>query len=112
MVYYREQPIDQTFFALAHPVRRAVLERLAEGDRTVADVSAGLGESPSQMTKHLQILERAALLTRHKVGRFHQLHFEPKPLEDAMDWIIRHRQFWESKFDALEAYLHDLSEGK
>lgn len=110
MVYYREQAIDQTFFALAHPVRRAVLERLAEGDKTVAEVSAGLGESPSQMTKHLRILERAALLTRHKSGRHHQLHFEARPLEEAMNWVIRHREFWARKFDALEAYLQTISE--
>jgi DNA-binding transcriptional ArsR family regulator len=110
MVYYRDRQIDDVFFALSHPVRRAVLERLAKEDLSVSELSAPLGESASQMTKHLHILERSGLLKRTREGRIHKLHLEPTPLQEIWDWVSHYRQFWEGKFDALEKYLHKISE--
>ena len=112
MVYFREQQIDDAFFALSHPVRRGVIERLAQGDLSVTEVSKTFNESPSQMTKHLHILERAELLSRKKEGRVHRLHFQHEPLEEIMGWVIKNRKFWENSFDALEKYLHKLGEKK
>ena len=112
MVYYREKQIDDVFFALSHPVRRGVLEHLAKEDSSVSELSAPLGESPSQMTKHLHILERSGLLKRTREGRVHRLHMEPAPLKEVMDWVSRYQKFWEQKFDALEKYLDKLTEEK
>ena len=112
MIYTREQQIDDVFFALSHPVRRAVLERLAQEDLSVAETSAPFDESPSQMTKHLHILERAGMLSRKKEGRVHRLHMEPAPLKEIMDWVSHYQAFWESRFDALENYLHKVNEEK
>ncbi len=112
MIYTREKQIDDAFFALSHPVRRSIVEQLAKGDCSVADVSGDFSESPSQMTKHLQILERAGMLSREKIGRVHQLHFEHEPLEEMMAWVSRYQSFWEDRFDALEIYLQKTSEEK
>ena len=108
MVYYKESQMDNAFFALSHPVRRGVVERLSRGDLSVAEVSETFDESPSQMTKHLHILERAELLSRKKEGRVHRLHFQSEPLDEIMDWVIKNRKFWEESLDALEKYLHKL----
>jgi DNA-binding transcriptional ArsR family regulator len=112
MVYYREKQIDDAFFALSHPVRRGVIERLVREDLSVAQVSKSFEESPSQMTKHLHILERAGFLSRKREGRVHRLHYKHGPLDEMMEWVIRNRKFWESRFDALESYLHKISEKK
>ena len=112
MTYTREQQIDDAFFALSHPVRRAVLEHLALEDLSVMDVSKPFNESPSQMTKHLHILERAGMLSRQKEGRVHKLHMEPAPLKEIMDWVVRYQKFWDSRFDALEDYLHTINTEK
>lgn len=112
MTYTRERQIDDAFFALSHPVRRAVLERLAQEDLSVADVSKSFNESPSQMTKHLHILERAGMLSRQKEGRVHKLHMEPEPLKEIMDWVVRYQKFWDDRFDALESYLHTINTEK
>jgi len=108
----REHQIDDVFFALSHPVRRKVLEHLSQSDLSVADVSSPLDETPSQMTKHLHILERAGMLSRQKEGRTHMLHMEPEPLKEIMDWVSRYEKFWNERFDALENYLHSISEEK
>ena len=109
MSYTREQQIDDVFFALSHPVRRAVLERLAQEDLSVSDVSEPFDESPSQMTKHLHILERAGMLSRQKMGRVHKLHMEPEPMKEIMDWVARYQKCWDNRLDALENYLHTIN---
>ncbi len=108
MNFVREQQIDDVFFALSHPVRRMVIEKLSESDLSVAEVSEPLGETPSQMTKHIHILERSGMISRHREGRTHRLHMEPEPLKDVMDWVARYEKFWNQKFDALEEYLHSI----
>ncbi len=100
--------MDKTFFALSHPVRRTLIERLATSDLSVGEAARGLSESPSQITKHLRILEQAGLLERHREGRVHRLHFQPAPLVEAIDWVARHRSSLSQRFDALDAYLSHL----
>lgn len=112
MVYAREKQIDDAFFALSHPVRRSIVEQLAKGDLSVSDISGDFSESPSQMTKHLHILERAGILSREKIGRVHQLHFEHESLEEMMAWVSHYQNFWEHRFDELENYLQKTSEEK
>ncbi len=111
MVYYREQQIDDAFFALSHPVRRALLDQLMAGEQTVADVSESHELSAAQMTKHLAILERGGLITRHKIGRSHHLKLRPAALKEIMDWAKRYEQFWHQRLDALDAFLLNNQEG-
>lgn len=110
MVYYREEQIDDAFFALSHPVRRAVLDKLSNGDFSVSDVSEPFGLSAAQMTKHLAILERGGLLARNKQGRTHYLQLQPDMLEEIMTWVQRYQAFWEGSLDNLENYLARHSE--
>ncbi|MGH1541220.1 MAG: ArsR/SmtB family transcription factor [Arenicella sp.] len=105
MVYYRDEKIDDAFFALSHPVRRAVLDQLSSGKQSVAEVSKPYGLSPAQMTKHLAILERGGLLERERQGRTHYLQLQPDALQEIMEWVQRYQKFWDSRLDALERYL-------
>lgn len=89
-----------------------MLEQLAISDLSVADVSAPINQTPSQMTKHIHILERAGLLSRHKDGRVHRLHMEHEPLQEIMEWVSRYQKFWNDRLDVLENYLHSISEEK
>jgi len=57
------------------------------------------------VTKHLRVLERAALLQRRRNGRNHLLTLKPEPIKQADAWIATYRRFWESSFDALADYL-------
>jgi DNA-binding transcriptional ArsR family regulator len=110
MVYYRDEQIDDAFFALSHPVRRAVLDRLSEGEGSVAEISKPFELSPAQMTKHLAILERGGLLTRNKQGRTHYLQLQPDMLEEVMSWVQRYQKFWDKRLDALEKFLDSSNE--
>ncbi|MDJ0740370.1 MAG: metalloregulator ArsR/SmtB family transcription factor [Gammaproteobacteria bacterium] len=105
MVYLRDQRIDDAFFALSHPVRRAVLEQLSRDEMTVAEVSRPHGLSAAQMTKHLAILERGRLIRRQKRGRAHYLRLEPDMLREIDQWLSRYQRFWGEKLDALDQFL-------
>lgn len=102
--------LDRSFDALSHPVRRAIVERLATGPATVGRASAGLGVSKPAVTKHLKVLEAARVVTRTVRGRTHELRLEPQPLREATSWLELHRSLWEAKFDAVEQHLAEHAE--
>lgn len=97
--------LDPAFDALSHPIRRRILERLAEGPATVGDAAAGIRVSKPAITKHVRVLEDSGVVRREVRGREHVLTLEHKPLTDASDWLERQRRLWERKFDAVEEYL-------
>ncbi len=105
MVYYRDQQIDDAFFALSHPVRRKMLDRLTRGCSSVAEVSEPFDLSPAQATKHIAILERGGLISRNRQGRSHQLSLKPDMLEEIGRWLERYQKFWDDRLNALDTFL-------
>jgi DNA-binding transcriptional ArsR family regulator len=102
--------LDRSFLALAHPVRRAIVERLVSGPATVGEASGGLGVSKPAVTKHLKVLEGAGVLSRTVEGRTHVLRLETGPLREASAWLELHRSLWEAKFEAVERHLAESNE--
>ena len=103
MVQY--QALDRTFSALSDPTRRDILDRLGRGPASIGELASPLGMSLTGMKKHVQILERARLVTTEKVGRTRQCRLGPEHLEDAVQWIQLYRRRWERRLDGLESYL-------
>lgn len=100
-----EDALDTVFAALADPIRRAIVARLAEGPCSVGDLGAPFAVSAPAISKHLAVLERCGLVVRWKTGRVHYCRLVADPLADAASWIERHRAFWERRLDALGEYL-------
>ncbi|HEV8360193.1 MAG TPA: metalloregulator ArsR/SmtB family transcription factor [Candidatus Thermoplasmatota archaeon] len=100
-----EAQLDAVFAALAHPIRRAILERLAAGDCTVGDLAAPHDVSPPAISKHLRILEDAGLLQQTPDGRVRRCALKAKPLSAAFSWIVQYRILWEERLDALARHL-------
>jgi DNA-binding transcriptional ArsR family regulator len=91
--------------ALADPTRRAILDELAQGDATVTELSAPLPMSMPAVSRHLKVLEHAALISRTRSGKWRASHLETAPLREAADWLGRFRRFWDSSLDRLDAHL-------
>ena len=102
--------LDRSFLALAHPVRRSIVERLTSGPATVGKASGGLGVSKPAVTKHLKVLEDAGVVSRTVAGRTHVLRLEPHGLSEASQWLELHRSLWEAKFEAVERHLAERDE--
>lgn len=99
--------LDTTFAALADPTRRAILERLAEGEMSVTALARPFPVSLPAISRHLKVLEGAGLLARRRDGRVHHCRLVGDPLRDAARWIRRYRAFWKRQLDALDEYLGD-----
>ena len=108
MVKYALPSLDKVFAALANPTRRALLERLAQGETSVSDLATPFAMSLPAISKHLRVLEQAGLIARTKDGRVHRLRLMAQPLRDAAAWMAYYQQFWDTRLAALDHYLHDV----
>ncbi len=104
--------LTAAFSALADPTRRAVLERLSEGEATVGELAAPLQMSLPAVSKHLKVMERAGLLQRRREGRRHIMSLDAGPMSAATEWLDHYRRFWEGNFDRLAEYLEQEDENK
>jgi DNA-binding transcriptional ArsR family regulator len=100
-----------TFAALADPTRRAILGRLIEGEATVNELAEPFTISVQAVSKHLQVLERAGLITRSRTAQLRPSRLEGAPLKEAVDWLEKYRRFWGGSFDRLEARLQTTEKG-
>lgn len=103
-----ETALDHTLMALADPTRRAILQRLTQGEARVTELAKPFDMSLNAVSKHIQVLERAHLVKRRKVGREHFLAANPEPLDAAAAWIGKQRAFWSHRLDLLEQELKKL----
>jgi DNA-binding transcriptional ArsR family regulator len=97
-----------TFAALADPTRRAILARLASGERSVTELAAPFEMSMPAVSKHLRVLERAGLIARGRDAQWRPCRLEAAPLKEVADWAERYRALWEGRFHRLETYLQAL----
>ena len=95
--------LNSTFAALADPTRRAIIERLSEGEATVNELAEPFPITVQAVSKHLAVLEGAGLITRGRTAQLRPSRLEGAPLKEAADWLGRYRRFWEASFDRLDA---------
>ncbi len=107
-----EARLNATFGALSDPTRRAILSRLSKGDASVAELTEPFDLSQPAITKHLQVLERAGLISRDRDGQRRLSRLEAKPLAHANSWLERYREFWEASFLRLDGLLDEMKARK
>jgi DNA-binding transcriptional ArsR family regulator len=105
--------IDRVFSALSDPTRRAILQRLAHGEATVAELSEPFGMRQPTISRHLRVLEEAGLI---RAGRDAQRR--PRslvvggPLREIDGWLAPFRAQWERRFNGLESFLDTKTRAK
>ncbi|MCJ2033414.1 ArsR/SmtB family transcription factor [Methylobacterium sp. J-068] len=112
MVEYQDQALDQVFHALADPTRRAMVRRLASGERTVTELAQPFAMSLAAASKHLKVLEGAGLVQRAVRGRVHRCSLDPRPLAQAQTWLRTYTDFWNDRLDVLDDLLSALPENR
>jgi DNA-binding transcriptional ArsR family regulator len=95
--------LDHTFSALADPTRRAILARLAKGEATVGELAKPFDISLPAISRHLKVLEQAALISNERHGKHRFCRLKREPLANAVAWLDR--GFWSGSLDRLDAYL-------
>ncbi len=97
--------LDHTFAALAHPVRRRILEATTRKGRGVTELTQEFDISLAAVSKHVRVLERAGLVSRQIRGRDHVIRARLDELRAARQWIERQTTFWERAMARLKADL-------
>ncbi len=96
---------DDVFRAIADPMRRRILERLADGEQPASELAAEFDVTFSAVSQHLKLLRDSHLVSERRDGRQRIYRLEPKPLEDVSQWIGHFERFWVKRLDALGTYL-------
>ena len=100
--------LSTTFAALAHPMRRAILARLASGEATVKELTAPFDVSGPAVSKHLRVLERAGLIKRGRDAQWRPRRLRAAPLREVAEWAEEYRRFWDESYARLDGYLEEL----
>src|SRR6202011_1079807 len=104
----RSDSLSATFAALADPTRRAILARLASGERSVTELAKPFDMSMPAVSKHLRVLERAGLITRRREAQWRRCRIDAGPLKQVAAWPEHYRRIWEERLDQLDTYLQHL----
>jgi len=107
MVVERENAI---FRALADPSRRAIFERLTQGEAAVRDLTPRFHISQPAVSQHLAVLREAGLVAERRDGRLVYYRVEPKGLGPLVDWIAHYQAFWVEGLERLQALLKDMDD--
>lgn len=97
--------LDAAFAALAHPARRAILARLAEGEATVNDLAEPFDMSLPAISRHIRVLENAGLITRGRTAQFRPCSLNPTALAEVAEWTDQYRHIWDIRFETMEKIL-------
>lgn len=105
----RKKPQDQThsdvFGAIAHPVRRQILDRLRDGDESVNTLAEPFEMSRPAVSQHLKILLDSGLVEKKRQGREQIYQLRAQKLQQIQSWLSAYDTFWEANLDSLEMFL-------
>jgi len=104
--------MSEVLAAIANPVRRKLLERLADGEANVSELAGLTSISMPAISRHLSTLEDVGLIARSKDGRQNFCRLETKPLKGVLEWLDNFKPVWELQPDKLNEYLNILKKGR
>jgi DNA-binding transcriptional ArsR family regulator len=107
-----EALLDVVFAALCDPVRRAILVQLDGRELLVSEIAAPFEISLQAVSKHIQVLVRAGLVSQQRTGRISRCRLDAGPIFQAAVWLNRYSKYWQEQFNLLAAVLEDIEEGR
>ena len=100
--------LDRTLAALADPTRRAIVDRLSQGDATVNELASPFAISLPAVSRHLKVLEQAGLISRGRDAQRRPCRLRPEALAEVTRWSEHTRRTWEERFDRLANHLREV----
>jgi DNA-binding transcriptional ArsR family regulator len=101
---------NDVFTAIAHPVRRQLLDALHNGDQAVHQLAQPFALTRPAISQHLKILRDAGLVVEQRFGRERRYHLQAEQLQEAYDWLAQYEHFWRTRLQRLGDYLDEHHE--
>jgi DNA-binding transcriptional ArsR family regulator len=108
----RAATTSDVFNAIAEPQRREILVLLRAGERPVNELAQELGMSQPGASKHLRVLREVGLVRDRKAGKQRLYGLHAGELRPVHEWAGGFARFWNDSFDRLDAYVHELQQGR
>ncbi len=102
------ETLNRVFGALADPVRREILGMLNGKELLVSEIAAPFDISIQAVSKHIQVLVKAGLISQERTGRVSLCRLDAGPISEAAVWINQYSKYWQNQFDTLVAFLPDI----
>ena len=102
--------LSRVFAALADPIRRDMVARLADGDATVNDLAAPYAVTVQAISKHLKVLEVSGLVSKSREAQRRPVHLEAEVFDLMSKWIERYRRRAEERYRRLDEVLRSRPE--
>lgn len=102
--------LDAVFRALSDPTRRGMLEALCVRECSIVELARPFEMSLAGAAKHVQVLDRAGLITRRKQGRTQFCRVNMDVLGEAQRWLDQYTRLWNSRLSKLEEILRTEEE--
>ncbi len=106
----REANLDAAFEALANPIRRDMIRRLARGEATVSELAEPLDLSHQAVSRHVGILRSRGLIYQRVEGQTRPCRLNIERMQDIADWIAEQQREWESRLDRLDGLIAAMKE--
>ena len=100
--------LTEIFAALAHPTRRAILGRLAQGEASVGELAEPFAMSMPAVSRHIRVLEKAGLVQQGRRAQYRPCTLDTSPLAEVAEWTDQVRDVWETSFDRLDDYVRRI----
>ena len=99
--------LDNIFSSLADPTRRDILKRVSHKELSVSQIAKPYKLTFAAVSKHLIVLEKAKLISKHRKGKEQIVKILPIGLKNASEYLEKYEEIWEKRLDRLEAVLRD-----
>ena len=99
--------LDLLFTALSDSTRRSILSRVSETEMSIGEIAQHYKLTFAAISKHIQVLEKAGLVTKKRRGKEQIVIIVPKKLDIAREHIDRYAMLWANRFDQLDKLLKE-----
>ena len=98
---------DRIFGALGDATRRDIVRRAIDGEEGVAELAAHYSMSFAAVQKHVAILERAGLVSKHRIGRRKVVRTNLEGLRVARRLLDRYEELWRERVERMNQLIND-----
>lgn len=100
---------DRMFGALADHTRRDIVRRAIASEESISELAGHYSMSFAAVQKHIAVLERAGLVTKHRVGRRKIVRTNVEKLRIARRLLDRYEELWRGRIDRMSQLVNEYT---
>ncbi len=108
----QQKELDSIFGSLSDPTRRDILKKVSKKSLSVGEIAIHYRMTFAAIAKHLDVLQRAKLISKRRRGKEQIVSISPNTLAAASNYLGNYKQLWENRLESLDKYLKSINKNK